>query len=388
MDDHLNRAARIRRQSLLSLLLVSCAGSLSLAWAAEPLHAPQRIAAPAAQPPRDVPSSDRDPSLFVHEPSADAAALPTQGAGLVAMPSSSVSPAAVMPGYSAASLRQAAANSMDVSAARLAHRANLSAAAAATEAMHLIAQSIDTTKGDGQASAELASALVSIREAADFVGRYGVVDSKAIARMVRSHETTALKSADTTTLTGLSAADVYLDSARQTLSAIAADDPLAANAIGLLAATYRQRTAESSIALATSVHLMRAAVACSPRDQGLAMELASVLDEAQLHDESRLAYKYAMKLPPSIGTAKLPDESNDVIAIVSGSQSNDPKQTQQAVRIEQLSPAAFANVSRPEAGPVGPPTARQVLPPVTAPPVKQEGNSVSRVFKSMTQAWR
>ncbi len=118
------------------------------------------------------------------------------------------------------------------------------------------------------------------------------------------------------------------------------------------------------------------------------MELASVLDEAKLRDESRLAYKYAMKLTPSSGTTMLPDESNDVIAIVGGTQSNGPQQTQQAVRIEQLSPAAFANVSRPEAGPAGSPTTSQARPQAAAEPVKHEGNSVSRVFRSMTQAWR
>jgi hypothetical protein len=262
---------------------------------------------------------------------------------------------------------------------------------------------------------------MAIREADDFAGRYGTVDSAAIARMVNSHHTKTLKEFDTSQLTGIIAADIYLDSARQMLESMAASDPLAAHAIAMLAKSYRQRASESPLALATSVHLMRAAVAAAPGDRALTIELASVLDQANMKAE---AQELRTRATPLAGNRDASSASGDssVIAVVTGMRkSADPNHAQQAVRIEQISPEAFALASAAEAGPTGNytgnPTLSQTQRPLnqslqsnganetvatsTKPsPVNQfdpyapktkpagEGNAVSRAFKSMTQAWR
>jgi len=294
----------------------------------------------------------------------------------------------IMPGFSTASLRQSAAKSLDESAARLAYRASHTAAQAATDALRFIAQSIDVRNGDGLATAGIESGLIAIREAEDFVGRYGHVDSDAIARMVRSHETTALKDFDTTRLSGIVAADIYLDSARQTFSSIAEADQLAAHAVGLLAKSYRQRATEAPLALATSVHLMRAAAAAVPNDRGVALELASVLEQAKLGPESQAVLANAMRLP-----AQLPAvESDAIIAVVSGTATGGPAgsaKTKQSMQVEQLSPASFASVSGREGGPQGA-SAGAVGATVNDPVVKpaKDGNPVSRAFKSMTRKWQ
>ena len=311
--------------------------------------------------------------------------------------------AMVLPGISIQALRQSAARSLADANDRLRHRASFSAAASATHALELIAQSIDLSRGNGTASKQLDEALMAIREADDFVGRYGLVDSAAIARMVQSHETKTLKGFNTSHLTGIIAADVYLDSSRQQLSTLATADPLAAHAIGLLAKSYRQRTAESPLALATSVHLMRAAVFAAPRDRGLSLELASVLQEANMLDEAREQQAYASTLPAPTGPDS-PFDASAVIAVVSGTKSGTGQgDTEQAVRIEQISAEAFAMVSKAEAGPTGALNATVESDARTggkatnqnAPesmesqdPNKKEGNVVTRAFKTMTRKWR
>ena len=323
----------------------------------------------------------------------------------------------IMPGFSIEALRRSAAKSLDEANARLMHRASLSAAAASTEALRLTAHSNDLLLGTSAASEQLRDALMAIREADDFAGRYGTVDSAAIARMVNSHHTKTLKEFDTSQLTGIIAADIYLDSARQMLEAMAASDPLAAHAIALLAKSYRQRASESPLALATSVHLMRAAVATAPADRALVMELASVLDQANMKAEAQALHGRVASLPVNSNDSSA-DESDSVVAVVTGvRKSATPNQAQQAVRIEHISPDAFAMVSAAEAGPMGTPSpapeprpanqsvstndanetaSTQANPsPVNqfdpyAPKAKPagEGNAVSRAFKSMTRIWR
>src|SRR5688572_2207799 len=113
---------------------------------------------------------------------------------------------------------------------------------------------------------------------------------------------------------------------------------------------------------------MRAAVSGSQGDIGLAAELASVLQQARLDEEAR---QVLASMPPG---RRLHDRSNDhgdgqtVIAVVSGTQVGTAlSDEKQPVRIEQLSPTAFATISRAEAGPVG----SSALPPPAA--VSQAG---------------
>jgi len=325
----------------------------------------------------------------------------------------------VLPGFSVGGLREEAAKSLDEAALSLSTGANLTGAAAATEALKKIAQSIDIQRSDNLASADLAAALLALHEAEDFVGRYGTVDKNAIARMVRAHQTTVLKGFDTTNLTGIGAADVYMDFARQTLGSIASADPLAAHAIGLLGKSYRNRGSEAPMALAASVHLMRAAASASPSDRGLVTELAAVLERANLVDEASIVRAHASRLPLQGLENEIELGMSTQLAVTNGTTIG-PNGTRQSIRVEQISPEVFASISRTEAGPNGNSVAPQETvfegnPAVASTPKRvvnsqamygspvaspasaqsaaiaetaQEGNAVSRAFKSMTRIWR
>ncbi len=192
----------------------------------------------------------------------------------------------VMAGFSPAALRRQASQLLDEAAVRLSHRASLTATDASTRALRMIAQAIDAENGGGLAGVQLESAFEAIREGEDFGGKFGPVDQAAIRRMVRSHRTPSLKGYDTTRLTGLMAADVYFDSARRQLASLAENDALAAHALMMLGKSYGQRATESPLAMAISVHLMRAAVQAAPDDALLTDEFATALASAQIVDPS------------------------------------------------------------------------------------------------------
>lgn len=262
-----------------------------------------------------------------------------------------IQPSTVMPGFGAVSLREQAAKHLDESVARLGHRASLTAGAEATEALRLIAQAKDLAAQSSDSSAALEAALTALKEAEDFVDRYGTVDGNAITRMVRAHQTMVLKSFDCSQLTGASAADVYLDTSRRILAEMSSTDSLAAHAVACLAKSYRQRSSESRLALAASVHLMRAAVIAMPNDRELTEELASVLNQAELRQEAQHVLALSQRLMPR---ASEPVIGGPIIAVVSGVRLDSANgQATQAVRLEQLTPEAFSQLSRIESGPSG-----------------------------------
>ncbi len=227
----------------------------------------------------------------------------------------------------------------------------MTAGAEATEALRLVAQAKDLAAQSSESSAALEAALTALKEAEDFVDRYGTVDGEAITRMVRAHQTLVLKAFDCSHLTGASAADVYLDTARRILAEMSSTDPLAAHAVACLAKSYRQRTGESRLALAASVHLMRAAVIAVPNDRELTEELASVLNQAELREEAQHVLALSQRLTPR---AAQPIIGGPIIAVVSGVRLDGANgQTTQAVRLEQLTPEAFSQLSRIESGPSG-----------------------------------
>jgi len=229
--------------------------------------------------------------------------------------------APVLPGYSLDGLRQNATELIHSASARLDTHAYLTATAQATDALKLIAQAIDARQGAAVASSDLTQALTAIREAEDFVGKYGMVDSIAIKRMVRSHATEVLKPYDTTNLSGLAAADVYLDWSRRCLTQLASADPIASEALYVMAEAYRLRDGGTPFGLATSVHLMRAASEGQPQNGVIAAAIQPVRGN-----------------PVGVPTA-------------TASEKNRLKE----VQLLQVSPQQFAALSPHTAGPVGPP---------------------------------
>jgi len=229
--------------------------------------------------------------------------------------------APVLPGYNLEVLRQNADDLIREASAKLDSHAYLTAAANAVDALKLIAQTLDARAGNATATGDLTKALTAIREAEDFVGKYGMVDSAAIKRMVRSHSTEVLKPYDTTNLSGLAAADVYLDWSRRCLTQLASADPIASDALCVMAHAYRLRDGGTPFGLATSVHLMRAASEGQPQNAVLA-------------------------------TANHPGRGNPFPATpTAGSEKNRPKE----VQLLQVSPQQFAALSPHTAGPTGSP---------------------------------
>ena len=250
----------------------------------------------------------------------------------------------VLPGYSVEALRKSAADSITDAELKLRARAYLTAAEKATQALQWIAQAVDAQNGQSVASHDLECALTAIRESEDFVGKYGVVDSVAIARMVRSHSTEVLKPYDTSNLNGLTAADLYLNWAHQGLSEIAKADPLAVQAIRILAHSHRLRDDGTPLGVATSVHLMRAAADSQTDDPRIHLELAQTLEVAGLHDESEQAF------------AAVADRAARNDELFSTGKRGE-------LDLIEVSPEEFASISSPAAGPTRQTTAYPPIAP-------------------------
>ncbi len=391
MTRRLTPAATADRMMLRQIVAVGWVSAIALAGQVtaadgQPARLPAvagRIAKTKTPPPE---------SHYIREPQDEALPMfnPAELQASVVVP-----PPITRSGYSSSSLRNSAVAALQQSSERLAHRASLSAAAAATEALRLVAQSIDTERRDNSASTEVDRSLIAIREAEDFVDRYGMVDSSAISRMVRSHETTTLKGVELESLSGLAAADAYLDGARRQLVRVAGGDPLAGEAIQMLAKAYRQRAGESSLVTATAVHLMRAAYQTMPSNRETAAEMAAVLGEAHLDGERQQVLAKMMQLPA--GSQSTSDDWQSVVAVVSGTSGGTNAQT---IQIANVSPEAFASVSGLQTGPSGPvvseakstatgsPANRSADRTAPVSDASESGNALMRTLKAMTRRLR
>lgn len=195
----------------------------------------------------------------------------------------------IQPGYSPQTLRRAAGESIQEAQRSLDTQAYLTAADRAVTALELIAQATDSRERSALATRDLKIALTAIREAEDFVGKYGLVDSRGIERMVRSHATEVLKPYDVTRLGGTAAADIYLDWARRCLSPLAASDPLAGEALRVLAHSHRLRDGGTPFGIATAVHLLRAASEADPANRSLSEDYEAALQLAGLSEPASSA---------------------------------------------------------------------------------------------------
>ncbi len=263
----------------------------------------------------------------------------------------------IQPGYSIEAIRKTAMELIAEAQLKLDIRAYLSAEEKAKKALELIAQSIDTHEQSSFATRDLKVSLTAIREAEDFVGKFGLVDGDTISRMVRSHATEILKPYDTSNLNGLAAADVYLDWSRRCLTPLAVADPLAAEAIRVMAQAHRMRDDGTPFGLATSVHLIRAAVEGAPDNRQVRTDYETTLQLAGLSGHSKTAQ--AGKTVPTGQSGALvsqvaanwqprPDRPIAPATALDG-------QPKREVRIVEVSPEQFAVISPATAGPPGTP---------------------------------
>lgn len=252
----------------------------------------------------------------------------------------------IQPGYSIEALRKTAMELITEAQLKIDIRAYMSAEEKAKQALELITQTIDTREQSSVATRDLMISLTAIREAEDFVGKYGMVDGATITRMVRSHSTEILKPYDTSNLNGLAAADVYLDWSRRCVTPLAVADPLAAEAIRILAQSHRLRDDGTPFGIATSVHLIRAAVEGSPDNQQVRADYETTLQVAGLSGHASIIQ--------SANTVAIA-QSHQARPIAPASAFADP-QTKD-VKIIEVSPAQFASISPATAGPPGTPHA-------------------------------
>ncbi|XZE52411.1 hypothetical protein SH139x_004104 [Planctomycetaceae bacterium SH139] len=233
--------------------------------------------------------------------------------------------------------------------------ASYAAHAAAVDALRSLAAAADLRAGGKQASQAVNAALESIREAGDFMGRYGDVETPAIERMVASHRTPVLKGYDLTNVTPLSAADNYLDYAREQFTIAAAGQPEAAQALVVLGNAERKRGEHpQNLRDSIAISCLRAAVGTNPQNPYLASELGYHAMQLGLLGEARWALEHSLALQPSrpalqnlIETHRLAGNQAKAIELAAQLQQTGIPASQPAVNILQVSPEVFASISPP-----------------------------------------
>jgi hypothetical protein len=175
-----------------------------------------------------------------------------------------------------------------------------SAREAALGGLHAIAAANDAQRGGTDHSEALRAAIDAVREASDFVGRYGHADSKAIARMAFSHQTPVLKGVRTDGWTPHAAANRYLDFARENFTA-AAGGNVTGTALLRVLANAEKATRRDDVELANSIVLcyLRSAVATNVQDSQSLNELGFYTMHVGLLQESQWALERSLALQPS-----------------------------------------------------------------------------------------
>ncbi len=224
-------------------------------------------------------------------------------------------------------------------------------------ALDVSAPSDNVTRSNSAAD-QLSIAEAAIREAKDFSGKYGTVDSVAIRRLIRCHQTSVLKSIldqDESTPTVTEAIDRYLNEARLRLHPLAAKSVEIAEALDLLAAIGLARYDSQSLPNETALCLRRAALQGQPGNAMLASALGQQLARAGLFDEARWALEHSLAIQQDSQTMlslldvlhRSGDEDAAArVRYAAKQQFGDPHAAPRIPEIIQLSPEQFASVSK------------------------------------------
>ncbi|MEL6896791.1 MAG: hypothetical protein AAFP90_11860, partial [Planctomycetota bacterium] len=170
----------------------------------------------------------------------DALAQMETGRGPVA----TVSHAAETRTMTAQRLYRQAEESLRRSDQQLRRGATLSCRESAIQGLHKIAQSIQQQMPDAPAIDDCQQSITAIREAFDFLGRFGSVDHEAVERCVWSHKSGILKDASGNPLRGvdkmqgMEAAERYLADAAQRLVRLCYRDEIGAQLLQQIARSY------------------------------------------------------------------------------------------------------------------------------------------------------
>ena len=290
--------------------------------------------------------SEKFPSLTVQAVSVRTPVLPT-------IPSSGNHPIALPRIQTVAGMQVADVYWQTIADAReqLRHNAFLTAENMGWNVMEeLTIRRADDLRTDGPIVA-LSTARNSLREAGDFLGRYGVVDRTSLERMVEAHQTLALKNVDLSRVTANIAADTYFDLARQKLMEATGGGLLAANALSIIADSRLMIESSNRIDRATSITCLRAALGGYPQSYQLANQLGyELLVDGRLAESEQLL-KHALTISPSRSTwqnlAELHrrrGELSDSQACLANSVAS-PEPLSPITEVYELSPQQFASVS-------------------------------------------
>ena len=213
--------------------------------------------------------------------------------------------------------RQRAAELIGRASHEVAVRAWASAEASAWEALRIAAQSVDSeqvqqaTPNDSQrvgsqsrqACSELETARTAILESRGFSSLIGSGDDQAVARLIRSHQTSVLKGAEAESISASEAIDRYLNDARRRLAGIAAVRVEAAEAMDLLAAIHLARDEPTTLPGPTALCLRRAAFQGQSENASLATQLGKQLRTVGLYEEAEWVLERSLALDPVPSTA-------------------------------------------------------------------------------------
>ena len=237
----------------------------------------------------------------------------------------------------------------------LASGAEYAAYDAAVRSLRSMAAANDLEHGGDQATSSLNAALEAIREAGDFMGRFGEVDLATIDRMIASHRTPVLKGCNVSNLTPLVAADHYLDFARRQLTLAVHDQQDAANVLAVLGNAARNRQV-NPVGLRDSIAIccLRAAVATNPDNAGVTSELGYHAMQLGLLDEARWALETSLASSPSrhalqnlIETHRLAGDIDQARALIAQLDALGGPEPVKQLQVTPVSPEEFAALSPP-----------------------------------------
>ena len=270
---------------------------------------------------------------------------------------------------------------------RLQRRATHSAQNYAFKVLHAIVGMHDAKTGGNQHAKSLDEALDAIRESQDFCGRFGVIDQKALKRMVAVHETKALKDQDLQNTSAIEATEAYLAVARDNLVAACEGSQEACEALvmlGQIEASVSTAGATHSASVAVTLH--SAAIEVAPNNASGYQAFGTTLASQGLVDQASWAFKQSIQIHPSHSAyrklLKVARQRGDLatarecLAILRTG--NLPS----AIPVQTLSPEVFAKTHRP-----APRTIQAIQPKKVAPvsseietPTTQERVSLRSLF--------
>lgn len=230
---------------------------------------------------------------------------------------------------------------------------HLTAKRSAMETLRLIADANDMLDGQIRSASNLQQAQQALEEANDFSGQYGPVSQASLQRMVQSHQTPVLKDCTTSHLNGSRAADLYLDFARAKFAIVAEANPIATEALALLAEVERKNKKPTALTDAVVISLLRAAIQARPDDAVIANELGFQLLKQGLLEEAQWALERSFQIQPTrsagVNLAEALRQRGNIqaarerIAQIEGL----PIQPPATPQIITLSPQQFASLSPP-----------------------------------------